>query len=151
MWGSRARSEVLVWEPSDRGGRIVASHDGYARLADPVIHRRDVRLDGGARELYINDDLDMRVDHDVRVSFHLSEACTVARVDGNVVLVAVDGRLIRFDVDPLLRVDVLRGSMAPRAGWISRGYHRREPIFTIVGSARLAGRRAVTTRIALGD
>lgn len=151
MWGARARSEVLLWEPSDRGGRIVASHDGYARLADPVIHRRDVRLDGGARELYINDDLDMRVDHDVRVSFHLSEACTVARVDGNVVLVAVDGRLIRFDVDPLLRVDVLRGSMAPRAGWISRGYHHREPIFTIVGSARLAGRRAVTTRIALGD
>jgi hypothetical protein len=151
MWGSRANASRLLWEPSEEGGRVAASHDGYRRLSDPVTHRRDVRLDGSAREVWIEDELEMAGEHDVRIAFHLSESCSVVRLDGTTVLIEADGRSISFALDGQLRVEVLRGSMSPRAGWISRGYHHRAPIGTIAGSARLRGRQQLRTRISFGD
>lgn len=151
MWGARANSTRLAWEPSGSGGRITASHDGYRRLKDPVTHTRDVRLDGETREISIEDFLEMTGEHDVRVAFHLSEICSVIAVEGTSVVVDADGRRIRFALDAALQVAVLRGSLNPRAGWISRGYHHRAPICTIAGTARLRGPQRLRTRISFGD
>lgn len=151
MWGARASVTLLAWEPSDYGGRVAASHDGYRRLPDPVIHSRDMRLDAVARDITIEDALDMQGEHEVRVAFHLSEICSVVHVDGTEVLIDADGRRLRLTLDAKLRVEVLRGSMEPRAGWISRGYHHRAPVCTIAGAARLRGPQQLRTRISFGD
>ena len=151
MWGERAAVTMIAWEPDEHGGRVAAAHDGYRRLADPVTHRRDVHLDAATRELTIEDELEMNGEHEVRVAFHLSELCSVQGVNGTTVLVDAAGRRITLALDPQLRVEVWRGSMTPRAGWISRGYHHREAVSTIVGSARLRGRQRLATRLSYGD
>jgi hypothetical protein len=93
----------------------------------------------------------MTGEHDVRLAFHLSEICSVVAVEGTTVVVDADGRRIRFALDAALGVAVLRGSLSPRAGWISRGYHHRAPICTIAGTARLRGPQRLLTRISFGD
>jgi uncharacterized heparinase superfamily protein len=151
MWGDRATATLIAWEPSEHGGRVAAEHDGYRRLADPVTHRREVRLDAARHEIDIEDTLDMQEEHDVRLALHLSEICSLVRAEGAELLVEADGRRLTFSFDPRLRVEALHGSMCPRAGWISRGYHHRAPVLTLIGSARLRGPQRLRTRISFGD
>ena len=61
MWGRRANARCIEWSPEH--GRLVAEHDGYTRLADPVRHRRTVSLAG--RSVTVIDDLVMQDAHDV--------------------------------------------------------------------------------------
>ena len=141
-----------IVEISHRGpqGRIVAEHDGYMRLADPVTHRRSVSLDAPAGVLTVADTLEMRGEHDVSLYFHLSEAWSLERHDGRTVFVAAGARRIAFELDDRLTVHVLHGSLSPRGGWLSRGYHQRTAICTIAGTARFCGTSTLTTRIAFG-
>jgi hypothetical protein len=150
IWGARARCKVVSWEPGPGGGRIVAEHDGYMRLADPVTHRRSVSLDAPAGVLTVADTLEMRGEHDVSLYFHLSEAWSLERHDARTVVVAAGARRVAFELDDRLTVHVLHGSLSPRGGWLSRGYHQRTAICTIVGAARCRGTSTLTTRIAFG-
>jgi hypothetical protein len=50
-----ANPRCLAWESGAGVDRFVGEHDGYARLAEPVIHRREFRLDKRARRLAITD------------------------------------------------------------------------------------------------
>jgi hypothetical protein len=45
--------------------------------------------------------------------------------------------------------EVLRGSLAPICGWVSRALDQREPAPTIVWKARLAGNSLLRTEIEL--
>ena len=151
MWGDRASCRVLAWEPTDDGGRILAEHDGYTRLADPVIHRRGIVLNGRERAVTIAEELRMEGEHEVALYFQLAEVCEVVGIDGHTVTAATGGDdLVVFTFDRRLRVVVLHGSTAPLGGWISRGYHRRAPVSTISASARLTGNQTLVTTIRLG-
>src|SRR6185295_17610798 len=61
-------------------------HDGYQRLADPVMHRRRITLDKLQRCIVIEDNLDMRGTHDVELYFHCNEASNLRREDRNYLL-----------------------------------------------------------------
>jgi len=50
-----ATPRSLAWESSPEADRFVGEHDGYARLADPVIHRREIHLDKRNRSIRIVD------------------------------------------------------------------------------------------------
>ena len=61
-------------------------HDGYARLEDPVKHRRLIELDKRARRFLIEDTLEMAGEHDVELFFHCAEDCEVEAVAGGYLL-----------------------------------------------------------------
>jgi len=62
-----------------------------------------------------------------------------------------EGTVVRINLAavPDSRHLLLRGSLAPICGWVSRAFDQREPAATIVWKARLAGRTLLRTEIEL--
>src|SRR6185369_9129340 len=123
------------------------SHDGYAGLADPVMHRRGIELDKRARRIVIRDELEMRGSHDVEIFFHGHEACRVHQ-RGNIVSLARNGKTVILRLPDGGESAILLGSTAPIGGWVSRAFDRKDAAPTIVWRARLAGFAELTTVIA---
>jgi hypothetical protein len=146
LWGARARARLVAFEPAPEGGRVVGEHDGYARLGDPVVHRRTVELDGRSRSLVVRDEIVAAGPHDLELFFHLSEGCRLAAGSGPRRVAEVAGLELGIELDPRLCVEALVGSEAPIGGWVSRGYHRKTPAPTLVGRARLPGSSTLVTR-----
>ena len=67
-----AAAHVETFEPTELGGRIVASHTGYSRLDDPVRPRRTWILDGQSCALGVLDDIDAKGEHRVAVRLTLA-------------------------------------------------------------------------------
>ena len=141
MWGERAASRCLEWRPGPLA-RIVAEHDGYMRLVDPVVHRRAIEMDSRARTFAITDTLQMKGEHRVRLFFHVSERARVRRSGDSRFTIAVAGGTVTLDIDPQMTTTLHEGSEEPIAGWVSRGYHRKAPAVTI--EASMIGRGPLT-------
>jgi hypothetical protein len=149
LWGARAVARCLAFEPSAGGGRVVGEHDGYARLADPVVHRRTVELDHDAGRVVFRDEIAATGAHEVAIFFHFSEGCRVSEGSGPARDVTVAGRHLRFETDSRLALSVLLGSERPIGGWVSRGYHRRVEAPTLVARGRFRGPATLVTQIRL--
>jgi hypothetical protein len=151
LWGPRAQGRCIAWEPTTQGGKVIGEHDGYARLADPVLHRRTLELDKRRRTLAIEDDIITSGPHEIATYFHLAENALLSVERPNRYRIAVGGGTITLEIDARLVVEVLRGSDAPIGGWISRGYHRKVPSTTLVACGRCQGERSYVTRIEIGS
>lgn len=151
MWGRRAAAACRAWTPGEDGGLVTGEHDGYARLSDPVIHRRTVALDGAGRTLRIEDELLGDGKHEYAFYLHFSEHCELTRRGESEFDVVVAGGRLRLRVDPRLAVETSRGLIDPIAGWVSRGYHRKTPTFTLIGCCSAAGRVKLETLIEIGQ
>jgi len=150
LWGVRAQARCIAWEPGIQGGRVVGEHDGYTRLADPVVHRRTVELNPQARTLTIQDDIVASGPHDVAVCFHLAENAVLSSDRPNRYRIAVGGGAVTLEVDGRLAGEVLTASDEPIGGWVSRGYHRKVPSTTLIARCRSQGNGSYVTRIDLG-
>jgi hypothetical protein len=140
MWGRRATARLVEWRGHADRPSVTGEHDGYGRLADPVIHRRTIALSPPELRCSVVDRLIAEGEHDVAVRFHLGPFCRVREAIGGEMVINVNGRFsFILRLDPRLEVSSLLASDAPIAGWYSEGYHRKAPITTIVGSIRSAG------------
>lgn len=149
MWLRKASAACTAWKASADQDCFEGSHDGYAGLADPVIHRRRVTLDKRARTLALADTLEMQGEHQVELFFHCAEGSRVEPIPGGV-SVTRGGRTLRIrwpDV-PGARVDIREGSIAPISGWVSRRFDRKVAAPTLAWIARLAGPQLLRTDIA---
>ena len=149
LWGQRAQARCLSWEPRPDGGRVTGVHDGYQRLADPVLHRRTLDLGGTPTVLTVTDEIHAQGEHDVSIAFHVAETAEVVPAGGRSFEIRVEGGVARLTLDDALRVEVLSGSLDPIGGWVSRGYHRRSPSTTVVGRVRGKGPLTLVCRVAL--
>jgi hypothetical protein len=125
----------------------VGSHDGYRRLSDPVIHRRELRLDKGTRTLLVTDFLECKGSHDVEVFFHFSERCQVRQVAPELFTALNGDRSLNVRLDARLKSALFRGSEKPICGWVSRKFGVKEPSFTLVGRARISGSTQLVSEI----
>ena len=148
MWGKRATARCLEWKADERQSTVIGEHDGYARLADPVVHRRTLTLSHDSFQCSVVDRLIARGDHLVRVYFHLGPLCEVRDLLPSGLVIDVNRRF-RFvlRLDPRLEVETLRGSEEPIAGWYSPGYHRKMPVTTVIGTMRTSGEVTLEHRI----
>jgi len=151
LWGNRAEAHCLSWEPTDAGGRVVGEHDGYTNLKDPVTHRRTLEFDGPGRSLMIRDDIIASAKHEIEIFFHLAEHCTVSRAGENRYLVDVGPGTVAIELDSRLKVEEFKGSEAPICGWVSRGYHQKQPSTTLVGRCVSEGDASLMSRIDIGE
>jgi hypothetical protein len=70
--GGEAAARVLVWESTSERDRVVAEHDGYERLPEPVKHSRAITFDKINRWWLIEDELVGKGKHKVATQFHFN-------------------------------------------------------------------------------
>ena len=150
MWLRHARAGCSLWLSSTDRDSFEGWHDGYMRLDDPVKHRRLIELHKKARQVVIEDTLEMGEEHDVELLFHCSEHCRADAVPGGY-LVAQGEASIRILLPAIegATSSVQRASLAPITGWVSRAFDHRQPTATIVWRARLSSPALLRTEIAV--
>jgi hypothetical protein len=151
LWGARAQARCVSWDPGPVTSRVVAEHNGYSQLNDPVIHRRTLALDAEVRTLTICDELTACEDHHIQLLFHCAADCDVARVDASRLVIGAQGGTVILVIDARLTVELLTGSEAPIAGWVSTRYHRKRPTTTVIASARIHGPAQFTCSVIIGE
>jgi len=147
MWLRKAKGECSRWLSTADEDVFDGSHDGYLALEDPVLHRRAIALDKRTRTIAIEDTLQMDGAHTVELFFHAHEGSAV-ELDRNGATVTRGARRLRIELpDVAGEARVLRGSIDPIGGWVSRAFDRKVASPTIVWTARLTGRSVLRTRI----
>ena len=148
MWLKKARAHCGRWECAQDQDVFEGWHDGYTRLADPVVHHRRITLHKNVRRITVEDSLRMQGAHDVELNFHCSEHCSVDSVAGGYAL-SLDGRRVILRLPALSgsTAEILKGSESPIRGWVSRSFDTRIPAPTIVWRARCAGDVVLTTHM----
>jgi hypothetical protein len=148
MWLAKARAACTGWSSTAERDVFEGRHDGYRRLADPVTHRRRIVLEKRDRRLLVEDTIEARASHRVEAFFHCSESCAVEAIPGGFAL-SRDGRTLRllFPGAGSSETRVLRGSLDPIGGWVSRRFDDRQPAATIVRHAAVAGSATLQTLI----
>jgi hypothetical protein len=147
LWGARARAKCVVWAPMIQGGQVVGEHDGYTRLADPVLHRRTLSLDVELGVLKICDEIVAHGTHEITVYFHLSEDAIVSTAQPNEYRIDVTGGTVALEIDGRLIVETLTGNEESIGGWVSRGYHRKAPSTTLMARGRCEGASSFVSRV----
>jgi hypothetical protein len=149
MWVRKARARCDVWSSASGQDVFEGRHDGYLSLPDPVIHRRRITLDKGARRIVIEDTLRMAGTHTVELFFHCSERCRVDPVPYGYSLRQGEAALSLKLPDPQRTgaAQVYCGSVEPILGWVSRRFDEKQPAPTICWRARMAGEVALRSEI----
>ena len=149
MWTRKARAHCVDWSTDDERDVFAGWHDGYLRLADPVVHRRRIMLEKRMRRIVVEDMLEMRGAHIVELFFHCSETCRVAPAPSGYT-VCCGARCIRLALPQAKGAEhaVHCGRVTPILGWISRRFDERAPSPTIAWRCRLSGNAVLRTEIA---
>jgi hypothetical protein len=149
MWLQRAHTEVEVWQTDNVSDRLVAIHDGYSRLADPVFHRREIYFDKVRMCIQIVDTIYGKKPHTVERFWHFSELCEVKRENG-VISAVNDGVRIRLSsTGGGEKVRLSRGQKDPPLGWVSRHFDIKEPTATVVFYNEINGDTTLLTDIVI--
>ncbi len=128
MWMKHARAGCSLWLSSTEKDSFEGWHDGYARLEDPVKHRRLIELD-------------------------CAEDCQVEAIPGGYRIGRDDVAAVQLLLPSLegAQATVQRGNLAPMLGWISRSFDSRVPSSTIAWGARILGRAVLRTELHCSD
>ena len=138
LWNTLAVTRCLGFDLGADEERIVAEHDGYSRLDDPVRHRREVAYQRAARLVSVTDQIRCASVHHIEIFWHFAEGCRLT-LEGDA------ARAIRDDVELELRwpaslqARLVRGSEDPPQGLISHRFDEKVPAYALVLSGRIEG------------
>ena len=116
-----------------------AEHDGYLRLPDPVIHRRDVTFLKQEHVFDIVDKVTCRGEHDIELMFHLHPDVRVKPNGNNTFNLYVDTCHVILRVDKQLDRSIFSGSENPLMGWYSSSFNRLEKTISLVFRRKIYG------------
>jgi hypothetical protein len=151
LWLQHAQTTVDEFVCSPGLQRLVAHHEGYRRLTDPVLHRRTWRYDTSSATLEVCDELLCAGTHQVRIFWHFAPECQVSCENGRVVAQR-DGTCVELEPPDSLSVTLVRGRTAERAGerplgWVSSGFDLKVPATTAVFAAHIRGDTRLASRL----
>jgi hypothetical protein len=122
IMGNEAKPSVTQCQMSPERDLVSARHNGYTRLAEPVIHERSVEFNKTQKYWVITDDLSGKGSHEFTFGFHLALGVTVAEIDDLTVKIAdADGRSLN------IRTLGLNARPETILAFVSRNYGHREP------------------------
>jgi hypothetical protein len=146
MWLRHARTHCSKCEPDGALQRVVAEHDGYQRLRDPVIHRRELLYDTRSRVLTVTDELECNGQHVAEIFWHFAPHCTlVVNPEGATARCA--GVQLQLRWPRQLSAELVRGQIQPCLGWFSPHFDEKVPSPTLVLRGDVTGRWQATTEI----
>lgn len=145
LWSSKAESRVSHWSSNNAEDRLIASHDGYQRLPDPVVHTRDIRLLKTDRLVEVADEFQCGGSHQVELHWHFSDQCHVE----------VDLSRCRVSVGPVRMEMEFSGETgllqlfngSDTLGWVSHRFDRKTPAPTLRWSSGITGTTRVKTTL----
>ncbi|MFT5879882.1 MAG: hypothetical protein ACI86X_001003 [Moritella sp.] len=136
MWEQHAQARCISWQPNADGGKVIAEHNGYQRLASPVMHQRRIALDSGRKTIEVVDKVVTKGTHDIALYFHLSEHCRDITITDGVCCLLLGQDQVEIQLPDELSIKAITGQQGgdpeqPSLGWLSRGYHQKVPITTL--------------------
>jgi len=151
LWLRKANVTCELWETGSKSDHFIGSHDGYRRLDDPVVHRREILLEKAGRRIVVTDVLDCAGQHKAECRWHFSEACEVW-LEGRVLYARNGGFVVSLRLaDPVLKFEIHNGEEDPPRGWVSRSFDAKIPTVTAVVSFAVLGRTTMITEIVSED
>lgn len=152
LWGKRAHSKLVSWHDDDRCTEVSGEHDGYTTLADPVVHRRTVRLDKAQRMLEITDELRGSGTHRVELFFHFASEWLVERtIESHRYTLRHGDRVVQLETDRQLEGEILYPGGDSELVWISNGYHQKTASYALRLHATLECPASVRTAIRMPE
>ncbi|MGK5042353.1 alginate lyase family protein [Janthinobacterium sp. GB1R12] len=147
MWLKKANARMIAHETNSEVQVFEGEHDGYSRLADPVLHRRRIEFNFNNKCIVVKDILQCTNVHDISVHWQFGEHCLVTVNDGQLQAQGLrSGLRMRCSHGTL---EVLRGSETPPGGWISRRFDEKAPIASAAWRMRVQGTTEIVTHIEL--
>jgi len=151
MWTQHATTTVNETMSTDKISVIFASHDGYCRLADPVVHKRAVSFDKDSNLITVEDIVECAGTHSIDVYWHFAEHVSVNSVVSEKSWCARGSKTftdfqVNSDGGPL-DIAVIRGQEVPPLGWVSRKFALKRSTTTVRCSQKITGRTRITTKI----
>ncbi|HEY7889446.1 MAG TPA: alginate lyase family protein [Steroidobacteraceae bacterium] len=151
LWLRHAAATVDEFECSRGLQVLVAHHNGYQRLADPVVHRRTWRYDTPAAVLAVRDELLCSAAHAAEIFWHFAPQCQVTCENGRVTAER-DG--IRLELEPPESLSVTlvsgrdpKGKGERPLGWVSSGFDLKAPATTVVFAGHIRGDTRLESRL----
>ena len=128
-WSTPYNTELVKPQPPPKGFVLEASHDGFARLADSVWHKRAVYLLDG-QVFVIRDRFGGRGVHEFEINFHLHPDAGVELDQG---WWRIDNRGENVFITLLTDggFDLVKGRKKSMLGWFSPGYNLIEAAPTL--------------------
>lgn len=149
MWLRKARASIERMPASHHEFDFRGSHDGYVRLADPVLHLRSVRFDGASNTLTVRDEVAAKKAHKVETFWHFAPGLDVRLTSQGL---SVRGKRFVLQMQASgedLHLELVRGAENPPLGWYSAAYEAKQPcevlrITTISSAVPIECRSTIT-------
>jgi len=136
LWIRHARARCIELERAASGERIVMEHDGYQRLDDPVLHRREIVYERAPATIDVIDSLVCRAAHTVEMFWHFAPECALRLEDG--IATAAHGPVTLTLKWPVgLRAELVKGRDDPCLGWVSPRFAEKTATYTLVVSGEV--------------
>lgn len=150
LWLRHAEATVDAFICSPGRQMLVAHHEGYRRLADPVTHRRTWRYDTRGATLEVCDELLCSAAHTVEIFWHFAPECQVYQEEGRIAACR-DGARVELETPASLSAALVRGRTAEGGGrplgWVSSGFDLKAPATTVVVAGRIRGDTRLQSRL----
>jgi hypothetical protein len=152
MWLRKANAGCSAWRTSAAEDVFEGWHDGYTRLADPVIHCRRISFEKREGRILVEDTLRMEGEHDIELFFHFSEACRVVPSAAGCTATRLHRALaLQLPQAEGSETRIYHGSTSPIGGWVSRRFDVKVPAPTLAWRARLRGPTVLRSVIRCGQ
>jgi hypothetical protein len=144
-WSNSYRATLEGWQPTGQHAWVVGSHDGYARGANGVVHRRVVWLRPDSY-LLIYDEFVGNGEHELAVTYQFAPGSfDLAGADGAVYNGSVDIAWISNERWSAARAC---GGPGPADGWIAPSLGVREPAPRLTLKCRTAEKTSLLAVVA---
>jgi hypothetical protein len=147
MWSHHARARCIEFQAGTGRQRFVGEHYGYQRLADPVVHRREIVFDPDEQSIEVFDLLRCKGEHNARRAWHFAENCQVELVGACIKVVQGTTQVHLEPLEAPERVELHRGGGPEQGGWISRRFGSKAPCTTVLWHSAVRGDTVLRTRI----
>jgi hypothetical protein len=109
----------------------VASHNGYKRLAQPVLHRRHIFF-AKPDYWFITDELSGLGRHRIKAYFHFAPEISVESTEHGWLATKGSKQFLLVPLTQGVQFQIVEGEISPIQGWYSKDYGHREPACVLV-------------------
>lgn len=149
MWLQKAESECEEFISEASRDYLRVSHNGYKKLSDSVVHRREFELNKEARQLVVKDSLICEGQHLIEQFWHFNENCQLT-VNENCYVAENSGVSMTLQLDDSLdNIQTYTKNEQLPLGWVSRRFDVKEATLTLLCTKKITGSTVLTTIIDL--